>query len=149
MKKWNIKEYDKNGNIINELINGKGYMNEYNNNNNNIKIFEGEYINGLPNGKGKEYYVNGNLKFEGEYLNGYKNGKGKLYFESGDLSFEVEFLYNQPMKGKCYINKRLEYEGEFLYIRKYNGKGYDEQGNIIYELINGTGKVKEYLYDND
>ena len=53
------------------------------------------------------------------------------------------------MKGKCYINKRLEYEGEFLYIRKCNGKGYDEQGNIIYELINGTGKVKEYLYDND
>ena len=103
----------------------------------------------MPNGKGKEYYVNGNLKFEGEYLNGYKNGKGKLYFESGDLSFEVEFLYNQPMKGKCYINKRLEYEGEFLYIRKCNGKGYDEQGNIIYELINGTGKVKEYLYDND
>ena len=29
--------------------------------------------------------------------------------------------------------------------RKFNGKGYDEDGNIIYELINGNGKVKEYL----
>ena len=29
-----------------------------------------------------------------------------------------------------------------------NGKGYDENGNIIYELINGNGKVKEYdIYD--
>ena len=46
------------------------------------------------------------------------------------------------MKGK------LEYDGEFLYNKKWNGKGYDEEGNIIYELINGTGKVKEYDYEN-
>ena len=30
--------------------------------------------------------------------------------------------------------------------KKWNGKGYDQNGNIIYELINGTGKVKEYDY---
>ena len=48
------------------------------------------------------------------------------------------------MRGKFYINEKLEYEGEFLFDKKYNGKGYDENGNIIYELINGTGKVKEY-----
>ena len=29
-------------------------------------------------------------------------------------------------------------------INKYNGKGYDGNGNIIYELKNGNGKVKEY-----
>ena len=40
--------------------------------------------------------------------------------------------------------KNLEYEGEYLYNIKYNGKGYDENGNVIYELINGNGKVKEY-----
>ena len=33
-------------------------------------IFEGEYLNGLKNGKGKEYDYDGKLKFEGEYLNG-------------------------------------------------------------------------------
>ena len=37
----------------------------------------------------------------------------------------------------------MEYEGEFRYNRKFNGKGYDTSGNIIYELINGKGKVKE------
>ena len=28
------------------------------------------------------------------------------------------------------------------------GKGYDENGNIIYELINGSGTIKEYNEDN-
>ena len=41
----------------------------------------------------------------------------------------------------------MEYEGEFRYNRKWNGKGYDTSGNIIYELINGNGKIKEYYYD--
>ena len=38
----------------------------------------------------------------------------------------------------------MEFEGEYLYDHKWNGKGYDKNGNIIYELINGNGKVKEY-----
>ena len=38
----------------------------------------------------------------------------------------------------------MEYEGVYLYNKKWNGIGYDENGNIIYELINGNGKVKEY-----
>ena len=39
-------------------------------------IFEGEYKNGVRNGKGKEYYYN-QLVFDGEYLNGFINGIGK------------------------------------------------------------------------
>ena len=38
----------------------------------------------------------------------------------------------------------MAFEGEYRYNKKWNGKGYDEKGNIIYELINGNGKVKEY-----
>ena len=38
----------------------------------------------------------------------------------------------------------MEYEGEYLYNKKWNGKGHDEDGNIIYELNNGNGKGKEY-----
>ena len=45
-------------------------------------IFEGEYLNGKRNGKGKEYYHNCKLKFEGIFLNGKKwNGKGEEYLE--------------------------------------------------------------------
>ena len=42
-------------------------------------IFEGEYLNGLRNGKGKEYNNEGNKVFEGEYLYWLRNGKGKEY----------------------------------------------------------------------
>ena len=35
----------------------------------NIKIFEGEYLKGKRNGKGKEYNWKGKLTFEGVYLN--------------------------------------------------------------------------------
>ena len=40
-------------------------------------MFEGEYLIGKRNGKGKDYYNNGKLLFEGEYLNGKRCGKGK------------------------------------------------------------------------
>ena len=59
---------------------------------------------------------------EGEYRNGERNGKGKEYSKFGVL----------------------KYEGEYLYDRKQNGKGYDENGNVIYEIINGNGKGAEY-----
>ena len=40
-------------------------------------MFEGEYLNNEENGKGKEYYYDGELEFEGEYKNGLRwNGKG-------------------------------------------------------------------------
>ena len=31
-------------------------------------------------GIGKEYYIDGTIIFEGEYLNGIRNGRGKEYF---------------------------------------------------------------------
>ena len=37
---------------------------------NGILEFEGEYLKGERNGKGREYYDNCKLKFEGEYLKG-------------------------------------------------------------------------------
>ena len=43
----------------------------------NVVIFEGEYLNGEKNGKGKEYYGDDILKYVGEYKNGKLNGKGK------------------------------------------------------------------------
>ena len=109
-------------------------------------IIEGEYLNGELNGKGKEYILN-NYLFEGEILSGFKYGKGKVYL-FGELFFEGEFLYGNIRRGKEYNNGRLEYEGEFLFNRKWSGKGYDENGKVIYELINGSGTVKEYSIKN-
>ena len=49
-------------NIQKQLKNYKNYK--------NILKYEGEYLNVLRNGIGKEYDINGKLIFEGEYLIG-------------------------------------------------------------------------------
>ena len=154
--KWTGKVYDLlNNNIVYELKDGKGFLKEYDD---YYKFrYEGEYLNGLLNGKVKKYwyYYGDILIYEGEYLNGVRNGKGKEYNRyNGLLKFEGEYLYGNKLKGKDYLNGKLEYEGQFLFNKKWNGKGYDENGNIIYELINGKGKVKEYnddilIYEGD
>ena len=143
--KWNGKGYNSdslNDVEFEEFKNGKGLIKEYDID--GRLIFEGEYFNEQKNGKGKEYAWNGQIIFEGEYLNDKRNGKGKEYLYDGKLVFEGEYLYGFKLKGKYYIEEKLEYEGEYLYEMKWNGKGYDKTGNIIYELINGNGKVKEF-----
>ena len=75
------------------------------------------------NGRGKELnLLNNYLIFEGEYLNGKRNGKGKEYNENGELLFE----------------------GEYLYGKRWNGKGYNKEGNIDFEIKDGKGNIKEY-----
>ena len=56
-------------------------------------LYEGEYLRGKKNGKGKEYNEDDKLIFEGEYLNGRKwNGNMKEYFKNGFLKLEVKYL---------------------------------------------------------
>ena len=67
-------------------------------------IFEGEYLNGKRNGKGKEYSIYGKIEFEGEYLNGKRNGKGKEYYIfNGELKFEGDYLNGKRWSGKDII----------------------------------------------
>ena len=122
-KKWNGKGYDENGNIIYEIINGSGKVKEY-----DIKdmlIFEGEYLNGERNGKGKEFAnIKDKIIFEGEYLNGERNGYGKEFsIFNGIMVFEGEFR-----EGKRY-GKGIEYNSmtgkkicECEYRDKYKGR---------------------------
>ena len=41
----------------------------------------------------------------------------------------------------------MEYEGQYLSGGKWDGKGFDNNGNIIYELIKGNGTIKDYVND--
>jgi antitoxin component YwqK of YwqJK toxin-antitoxin module len=91
------------------MKNGEGNGKEYDFDGN--LIYEGEYLNGVKNGKGKEY-LNGEIKYEGEYLNGVRNGKGKE-FKYNRLIFEGEYLNGKRNgKGKEY------YDLEELYLLK-------------------------------
>ena len=71
----------------------------------NYMFLSGSYIIYETNRKGKEYYgEDDSLRFEGEYLNGKRNGKGKEYDDEGNLIFEGEYLINQEYKGKNIMN---------------------------------------------
>ena len=54
-------------------------------------------MNGKRNGKGKEYYSDGDLKYEGEYSNG--KGKGIEYNNNVILEFDGEYLNNKIWNG--------------------------------------------------
>jgi len=127
--------------------NGKGR--EYVKNSNTL-IFEGEYLNGKRNGKGQEYYNNGKLKFEGEYNNGKRNGEGKEYYNNGKLKFEGEYN-NGKRNGKgqeYYNNGKLKFEGEYKNGERLNGKGYNKNGIMDFQIKNGSGNVKQYYNDD-
>ena len=105
---------------------------------------------GKINGKGKEYNYKVRLIFEGEYVDDIRNGKGKEY-NKDKILFIGEYFNGHRNKAKEYINNKLIYEiyeGEYSFDNKWNGKGYGENENRIYELINGNGKVKEYKDNN-
>ena len=137
-----------------------GIGKEYNSYNNEL-VFEGEYKNAKRNGKGKEYNYDGKLIFEGEYLNGEKNGKGKEYFYNEHSLFEEENLnfrigkrkeynfyrkkYGKRREFKENIKIQIIFEGQYLNGKRWNGNGFDKNNNILYELKNGKGLVKEYI----
>ena len=126
------------------IYESNGFEKEYNGYDDALK-FEGEYLNGKRNGKGKEFDSDGYLSFEGEYLNGKRNGKGKEYWDNGKLKFEGEYSNgNRNGKGKEYsYDGTLLFENEYLNDKEWNGARYYRNGNIIYKLnntINGKGK---------
>ena len=92
--------------------------------------FEGEYLNGKRNGKGKEY-DDAKLIFEGEYLNNIR-WKGNIYDHSGNIIFKLN-NENNIVKEYDYFGI-LSFEGEYLNVER-NGKGreYNNEGNLLFE----------------
>jgi len=119
-KKWNGKGYDNKNNVIYELNEGKGIFKIYDYYRDMI-YFEGEYINGEINGKGKKYF-NGNLQFEGEYFKRQKI-KGKEFDSSGKVIFEGEYLNDDGPEAEPFdsINNNTQ-KNEYLSENRCKGK---------------------------
>ena len=131
------------------ILYNKQLQNNFDINITNYKIFSGKYKIIDKNGKGKEFNIfNDEIIFEGEYKNKKKNGKGKEYDDKGNLIFEGEYLNGKRNGiGKEYNNNgSLVFEGEYLNDKRWNGKGYDKNRIIDFEIKNGNGKGKEYYY---
>ena len=170
-KQWTGTGYDYDG-VAYKLKEGKGFVKEhygYAGSYSDLK-FEGEYLNGERNGKGKEYYHEGKLRFDGEYLNGKRwngkfytkdnkqyeviNGSGFIKEDSGVLSDYFQGTYiNGEKNGKGYVmdgGYRTLYEGEYKNDKKNGyGKEYNHDYYLVYEgdFLNGekSGKIKEYF----
>ena len=119
---------------------------EENTKNKNILKFEGEYLNGKRNWKGKEYDNNGKVIYKGEYLDGKRwNGKGKEYDNNGKLIYEGKYLNGERnCKGKEYDNNSKPiYEGEYL-----NWKIFENKHNKIhFHLLRVEGNLKNGFLD--
>ena len=89
------------------LKKGNGFAGEYDN---GSLIFEGEYLNGKRNGKGKEY--NFNYIFEGEYKDGERNGRGREY--NLGSTYEGEFLNGKKMEKEKNFFEELNEMGKVI-----------------------------------
>ena len=81
-------------NIKYEIVkHNKNYQNFFSLNIDSYKKLSGKYKKDGINGPGQEFLLdNDNLIFEGDYLNGKRNGKGKEYNFNGKLAFEGEYV---------------------------------------------------------
>ena len=109
----------------------------------NYKFFSRRYIIYETKKKGKEYdALEYTMIYEGEFLNGERNGKGKEYNDNGQLIFEGEFKQGKRWKGKCkeyhiYNSLKITFEGEYLNGKKWKGKeySYGEQNLMILIIL--------------
>ena len=106
----------------------------------NGNVFEGEFQNGLPNGKGTYYYLANNQhkgnKHVGEYRDGNKHGQGTFIFANGNkyVGEYKDDKYNG--KGTFTFANGNKYVGQWV-DGKYNGLG-------TFTLANGGGFIGEW-----
>ena len=81
------------------------------------------------------------LKFTGEIVNGKPNGTGELSSPSGKYAGEFKNGLMHGQVSHTYKNGKKR-EGEFRKGKPWNVKGYDENGNIENEWVNGKKLIR-------
>ena len=158
------------GEYLNGERNGKGKEYKIIHYQNKI-IFDGEYLKGKKwSGKEFEYEYDHrfncyDLLYEGEYLNGIKNGKISIYTVNcnkkifngvclngkkclGYIGYNEYYIYGNEtiLKSEKYQGNQEIFKGEYKNGKPWNGEGYDNKKKIKYKLKNGT--KKEYDENN-
>lgn len=120
--------------------------------------WSGACTNGKANGQGiMQFYLKGEPteRYEGSYLNGYADGKGKYLFADG-ASYEGDFRKNSfEGKGKYVFADGERYEGGFKKDR-FNGQGVRTwpngsryEGEWRNDLCHGRGTLTLVKGDED
>ena len=128
------------GDFVNGKPHGKGKLT-----NENGGVYEGYFIDGEPHGKGKYTYSGGSF-YEGDYVKGERTGKGKFIY-GGDTAFHGDVYEGDFSNGKFFGKGKYThadgsvYEGDFV-DGKPNGKGkYIHLEGDVYEGDFVDGKL--------
>lgn len=95
-------------------------------------VYEGEFKNNLPNGKG--IITEGNYKYEGDLKNGLRHGTGKIYYK-GELEYEGD-MWEDTLTGvgTIYESDDTKYVGDVIMgVREGYARVYDQDGDLYYE----------------
>ena len=124
------------GNLEENIRTGYGKLYE-----NDILVYEGEWINNKYDGKGRLYYKNGNIKYEGNWCND-KPINGINFFENGSLLFESAFDLSESII--------LEQEGDIdLLNEDIEGMFNDISNNKKKEEVSEKLGLYEPLLNNN
>ena len=105
-------------------------------------LFEGYFINGKKNGRGKYIWANGDI-FDGNWVDGKRTGKGRITWSNGD-TYEGEWKdgklcgrgkliqYGKSPSGETYM--KYSYDGEWL-DSKEHGHGICVEGDFGMEKM--------------
>ena len=114
----------------------------------NGDVYEGELVNGTPEGMGVLRLANGDT-YEGEFRGGAKRGKGKYTFADGGV-YEGGFLGGHPNgKGKMVYASGNVYEGDWVnsnchgkgVMRYADGSVYE--GDFAVDRCHGYGRYTD------
>jgi len=119
------------GEIVDGVPNGEGTETFPNG-----EKYVGEFKDGLPNGQGTETYPSGS-KFVGEYKDGLKNGQGTYTWSYGDKYVGDYKDGKQNGQGTYTWSDGYKYVGEFKNRKRWIGTQYDKDGNITKKYVNG------------
>lgn len=70
--------------------------------------YSGEYKNDSPTGYGKSF-INNKLVYEGNWLNGLPSGKGKAYDANGNVTYDGNFESGLPMLDTVSVNQDVSF----------------------------------------
>ncbi len=141
-KKCRINQYYS-GSLLNGLANGKGKSL------NDSVLYIGDFKNGKYYGYGKLYNKSGNLEFEGDFVNGIPEGRGKYYWYStvpraikGINGMYLNYTYEGGMA-------KWDFEGFGKYTYYCTSYGFDDD-YINYTLEGNfkNGKKEGYFTEH-
>ena len=104
---------------------------------------EGEYENGVLNGKYREYYENKQLRYEYEFHDGNRilHGEIKYYHENGNIQSIEHYNYTKR------DGEQIEYFDNGVVESKENWINGKRDGEFLYYNYNGTLDKKEIYKD--